>query len=138
MFAPDRQTEIETAAHPLGDALLARIGNTPLLRLDRLVRDLVPNATGIQVLGKAEWANPGGSVKDRAASAIVADAQRTKGQLAGPGKALIRCHQRQHGDSLCDARCRPGLSCHPVRAFQRQLRSASTSSQAYGAHDHLD
>jgi len=56
----------------LGTTLLDRIGNTPLVRLDELTRNL----PGIQILGKAEWANPGGSVKDRAASAIVLDAQR--------------------------------------------------------------
>jgi len=67
----------------LGISLLDRIGNTPLLRLDRLTAHL----PGIQILGKAEWANPGGSVKDRAASAIVLDAQR-KGQLT-PGNALL-------------------------------------------------
>jgi cysteine synthase B len=67
----------------LGISLIERIGNTPLLRLDRLTAHL----PGIQLLGKAEWANPGGSVKDRAASAIVLDAQR-KGQLT-PGKALL-------------------------------------------------
>jgi cysteine synthase B len=44
----------------------------------------------VQILGKAEWTNPGGSVKDRAASAIVADAIR-QGQLApgSTGKALL-------------------------------------------------
>jgi cysteine synthase B len=62
----------------LGSSLLDRIGNTPLVRLDELTRHL----PGIQILGKAEWANPGGSVKDRAASAIVLDAQR-KGLLTG-------------------------------------------------------
>jgi cysteine synthase B len=51
----------------LGATLADRIGNTPLLRLERLVAHL----PGITVLGKAEWANPGGSVKDRAASGIV-------------------------------------------------------------------
>ncbi len=66
----------------LGTTLLDRVGNTPLIRLDRLAEHLPAN---IQILGKAEWANPGGSVKDRAASAIVADAQR-KG-LLGPGSA---------------------------------------------------
>ena len=55
-----------------GSSILARIGNTPLIRLDRIAAHL----PGIQILGKAEWANPGGSVKDRAASSIVADAQR--------------------------------------------------------------
>ena len=42
------------------------IGNTPLIRLNR-----VSDATGCQILGKAEFMNPGGSVKDRAALAIV-------------------------------------------------------------------
>jgi cysteine synthase B len=59
-------------AKSLGSGIIERIGNTPLVRLDRLT-DQMP---GIQILGKAEWANPGGSVKDRAASSIVLDAQR--------------------------------------------------------------
>jgi S-sulfo-L-cysteine synthase (O-acetyl-L-serine-dependent) len=67
----------------LGSTLLERIGNTPLVRLEELTR----NMPGIQILGKAEWANPGGSVKDRAASAIVADAMRRK--LIGPKQALL-------------------------------------------------
>ena len=71
---------------PLGTTLLERIGNTPLVRLERLTAYL----PGIQILGKAEWANPGGSVKDRAASAIVADAQQ-RGLLA-PGKHLPQRH----------------------------------------------
>jgi cysteine synthase B len=61
-----------------GTPILERIGNTPLLRLERTVAHL----PGIQLLGKAEWANPGGSVKDRAASAIVAAAE-AKGLLQG-------------------------------------------------------
>jgi S-sulfo-L-cysteine synthase (O-acetyl-L-serine-dependent) len=72
-----------TSQKPLGISLLDRIGNTPLLRLDALTAHL-PN---IQILGKAEWANPGGSVKDRAASAIVLAAQR-EGKLT-PGKTLL-------------------------------------------------
>src|SRR5271167_300646 len=67
----------------LGQSALQRVGNTPLLRFERLTRDL----PGVQVLAKAEWANPGGSVKDRAAASIVADAIRT-GKL-GLGKALL-------------------------------------------------
>ncbi len=47
-----------------------------MVRLDRITAHL----PGIQLLGKAEWANPGGSVKDRAASAIVAEA-RSRGLL---------------------------------------------------------
>src|SRR5690242_8681912 len=67
----------------LGHSLIERIGNTPLLRLEALTRDL----PGIALLGKAEWCNPGGSVKDRAAANIVAEACRT-GHLR-PGKILL-------------------------------------------------
>lgn len=62
----------------LGTTLLERIGNTPLVRLEKLTEHL----PGIQILGKAEWTNPGGSIKDRAASSIVADAQ-ARGLLEG-------------------------------------------------------
>ena len=71
------------SSHALGRRSLELIGNTPLLRLERLTRDL----PGIQLLGKAEWYNPGGSVKDRAASNIVAQARAT-GKF-GPGKVLL-------------------------------------------------
>jgi S-sulfo-L-cysteine synthase (O-acetyl-L-serine-dependent) len=67
-----------TITKELGNTLLERIGNTPLVRLVRIAAHL----PGIQLLGKAEWVNPGGSVKDRAASAIVAAAE-AKGLLAG-------------------------------------------------------
>jgi cysteine synthase B len=67
----------------LGHSLVERIGNTPLLRLDALTRDL----PGIVLLGKAEWYNPGGSVKDRAAANIVAEARLT-GKLR-PGQSLL-------------------------------------------------
>jgi cysteine synthase B len=67
----------------LGHSLVERIGNTPLLRLDALTRDL----PGVTLLGKAEWYNPGGSVKDRAAANIVAEGRRN-GHLR-PGKILL-------------------------------------------------
>ncbi len=69
--------------HRLGQHTLSRIGNTPLLRLERLTRGL----PGVALLGKAEWFNPGGSVKDRTAANIVAEARRSR-QL-GPGKILL-------------------------------------------------
>jgi cysteine synthase B len=72
-----------TGSALLGSRVLDRIGNTPLVRLEKIVAHL----PGIELLGKAEWANPGGSVKDRAASAMVADAQ-ARG-LLGPGKILL-------------------------------------------------
>ena len=66
-----------------GLSLIQRIGNTPLLRFDQLTAHL-PRVT---FLGKAEWHNPGGSVKDRAAAHIVAEGRRT-GEFS-PGKILL-------------------------------------------------
>ncbi|SFS20806.1 cysteine synthase [Granulicella pectinivorans] len=70
-----------TAVNTFGTTILERVGNTPLIRLERIAAHL----EGIQILGKAEWANPGGSVKDRAASAIVKDAQSRGFLLNGGG-----------------------------------------------------
>jgi S-sulfo-L-cysteine synthase (O-acetyl-L-serine-dependent) len=67
----------------LGVRSIERVGNTPLLRLERIANGF-PN---IELLGKAEWLNPGGSVKDRAAKNIVRQAQAA-GKL-GPGKILL-------------------------------------------------
>jgi cysteine synthase B len=72
------------AARLLGELPHARVGNTPLLRLDGLTAGFDGR---VQILGKAEWANPGGSVKDRAATAIVA-AARAQGRLLG-GQHLL-------------------------------------------------
>jgi cysteine synthase A len=58
------------------------IGNTPLVRLHA-----ASEATGCEILGKAEWMNPGGSVKDRAALAIVRDAEAS-GALR-PGGLIV-------------------------------------------------
>src|ERR1700692_4911163 len=67
----------------IGRNVLDCIGNTPLLRLERLVPSL-PNA---EFYGKAEWFNPGGSVKDRPALEMIRDAERT-GKLK-PGQTIL-------------------------------------------------
>jgi cysteine synthase B len=82
-----------TEAKP-GSSLTERIGKTPLIRLVQPVRGL----KGITLLGKAEWANPGGSVKDRAAAAMVQNA-RDRGLLA-PGKTLLDASSGNTGIAL--------------------------------------
>ena len=67
----------------LGERSLARVGNTPLLRLERIGAEF-PN---VQLLAKAEWYNPGGSVKDRAAFNIVKEGRRS-GKFT-PEKTLL-------------------------------------------------
>ena len=64
------------------DGMSAAIGNTPLIRLR-----LASEATGCTILGKAEFMNPGGSVKDRAGLAIIADAE-ARGLLR-PGGTIV-------------------------------------------------
>ena len=61
---------------------VAAIGNTPLIRLKG-----ISDATGCDIYGKAEFMNPGGSVKDRAAKAIIEDAE-ARGNL-GPGGLIV-------------------------------------------------
>jgi cysteine synthase A len=76
------------------------VGNTPLIRLRRL-----SDETGCEILGKAEFMNPGGSVKDRAARAIVLDAER-RGQLK-PGGTVVEGTAGNTGIGLahvCNAR----------------------------------
>ena len=60
----------------IGTSLSERIGRTPLLRLDQIAKlaDPVSAGNSVTLLAKAEWVNPGGSVKDRAAGSMVRDA----------------------------------------------------------------
>ncbi len=83
MHVTHKNTEIVLPARKLGSKLLETIGNTPLLRLERLSHEL----PGIELLAKAEWFNPGGSVKDRAAASIVRTG-RSSGQFK-PGQRLL-------------------------------------------------
>jgi cysteine synthase A len=71
-----------TVPPPVAADLAAAIGNTPLIRLRR-----ASEATGCNILAKAEFMNPGGSVKDRAGLAIILDAERS-GRLK-PGGTIV-------------------------------------------------
>ena len=62
--------------------LAEAVGNTPLIRLNK-----VSESTGCEILGKAEFLNPGGSVKDRAALYMIRDAERA-GRLK-PGGTIV-------------------------------------------------
>lgn len=70
--------------------LLERVGNTPLLDLSALLGSVEPNGSGtrsVHLYAKAEMANPGGSVKDRPALAMVLDAERRG--LLGSGRRIL-------------------------------------------------
>src|ERR1700733_2693334 len=119
------QTEVQST-RTLGSSTLERIGNTPLLRLDRLTAHL----PGITLLGKAEWANPGGSVKDRAASSIVAAAE-ARGVLAG--RHLLDATSGNTGIAYAMLGAAKGFGvtlCMPSNVSQERKRILS----AYGAN----
>ena len=80
----------------LGRGLLDLIGNTPLLPLVRIQREF----PGVRLFAKAEWFNPGGSVKDRAAAAIIADAEASGPHAKPFGVGAGRLRQ---GTVLLDA-----------------------------------
>ncbi|MGD0908465.1 MAG: cysteine synthase family protein [Candidatus Acidiferrales bacterium] len=75
--------ETSAATRSVGQSLLDCIGNTPLLRLERIG----PNYPNVEFCGKAEWFNPGGSVKDRPALEMIRDAERS-GKLK-PGQTIL-------------------------------------------------
>lgn len=111
----------------LGERSIARIGNTPLLRLSKISQDL-PN---VEILGKAEWFNPGGSVKDRAAANILAEARRS-GKF-GPGKILLDSTSGNTGIAyamLAAAEGFPVTLCMPENVSIERKRIL----QAYGAN----
>jgi cysteine synthase B len=66
-----------------GQSVLDLIGNTPMLGFRRITESVAP----VRVVAKAEWYNPGGSVKDRAAMAMILDGER-RGLLM-PDKTII-------------------------------------------------
>jgi S-sulfo-L-cysteine synthase (O-acetyl-L-serine-dependent) len=113
-----------------GLSLRERIGNTPLLSFDQLTAHL-PLVT---LLGKAEWHNPGGSVKDRAAANIVAEGRRS-GQFS-PGKTLLDATSGNTGIAyamLGAAEGFPVALCMPqnVSAERKKILSVYGASITY-------
>jgi S-sulfo-L-cysteine synthase (O-acetyl-L-serine-dependent) len=121
------QVSVSREHAALGQSSLERIGNTPLLRLARIGRDL-PAA---EILGKAEWLNPGGSVKNRAAVNIVAQA-RAAGKLTS-GKILLDSTSGNTGIAyamIAAAQGFPVTLCMPENVSVERKRIL----QAYGAN----
>ena len=95
----------------------AAVGNTPLIRLNRL-----SEKTGCEILGKAEFLNPGGSVKDRAALWIIRGHERS-GALA-PGGTVVEGTAGNTGIGLahiCNARGYPCVIYMPDNQSQEKV-----------------
>jgi cysteine synthase B len=110
----------------LGAGVLQRVGNTPLLRMDRVGREF----RDVGFYGKAEWANPGGSVKDRAALNMIREGKRS-GALQ-PGKTILDATSGNTGIAYAMLGAALGYSvklCLPANASPERKRILSV----YGA-----
>lgn len=86
------------------NGFIGSVGNTPLVRLEKLSAE-----TGCEILGKAEFLNPGGSVKDRAALYIIQDAER-RGTLK-PGGTVVEGTAGNTGIGLAHICAARGYRC---------------------------
>jgi cysteine synthase B len=110
--------------------ILDQVGNTPLLDLSAFARALGVGP-GVRLLAKAEWVNPSGSVKARAALRIVEEAERT-GDLA-PGKILIDSSSGNTGIAFALIGAVKGFAVHLVMPGNVSAERKALV-RAYGAH----
>jgi cystathionine beta-synthase len=88
----------------VADSLLDLVGNTPMVRLDRMGRDLP-----CPLVAKLEILNPGGSVKDRPAAAMIEAAERAG--LLGPGSTIVEGTSGNTGIGLAIVAARRRYRC---------------------------
>ncbi len=110
----------------VGEGVLTRIGNTPLLRITRVSADF-PQA---EIAAKAEWFNPGGSVKDRAALSMI-ESGLASGALY-PGKTILDATSGNTGIAYAMIGAALG---YPVKLFLPESASQERKRilEAYGA-----
>jgi cysteine synthase B len=131
MVATSHTRQIEalhqvSAQARLGESVLDRIGNTPLLRIERLAAQF-PH---VEIYAKAEWFNPGGSVKDRPAISMI-QAGIASGALRG-GKTILDATSGNTGIAYAMIGAALG---YPVKLFLPQSASEERKRMlhAYGA-----
>jgi cysteine synthase B len=115
-----------SSLEPASASVVDLIGNTPLIRLQRIERD----CPGVELYVKAEWQNPGGSVKDRAAAGMIAEGERA-GALR-PGKIVLDATSGNTGISYAMLGAAKGFRvtlCLPTNATPERKRTL----RAYGA-----
>jgi cystathionine beta-synthase len=127
MTALPHPTDLDTLpAEPvIHDNVLGTMGNTPLVRLNRLGRGL-----RCQVVAKVEYFNPGGSVKDRIGLPIIEDAERRG--LIRPGGTIVEATSGNTGVGLAIAAALKGYKCvfvMPDKMSDEKIRVL----RAYGA-----
>jgi len=112
------------------DSILDLIGDTPLVRLSRVTRDLGPADAQPLILAKLEMLNPGGSVKDRIGLPMIEAAERAG--LLRPGGTIVEPTSGNTGHGLAIAAARKGYRCIFVMA-DKQSPEKQALLRAYGA-----
>jgi cystathionine beta-synthase len=112
------------------ESILELMGNTPLVRLTRVTRDLGPQERQPLILAKLELLNPGGSVKDRIGLPMIEAAERDG--LLKPGGTIIEPTSGNTGHGLAIAAALKGYRCIFVMA-DKQSAEKQALLRAYGA-----
>jgi cystathionine beta-synthase len=112
------------------ESILDLVGDTPLVRISRIVRDLGPADRQPLLLAKLEMLNPGGSVKDRIGLPMIEAAERAG--LLRPGGTIIEPTSGNTGHGLAIAAALKGYRCIFVMA-DKQSAEKQALLRAYGA-----
>src|SRR6187551_3539780 len=112
------------------ESILDLVGDTPLVRITRLTRDLGPSDRQPLLLAKLEMLNPGGSVKDRIGLPMIEAAERAG--LLKPGGTIIEPTSGNTGHGLAIAAALKGYRCIFVMA-DKQSAEKQQLLRAYGA-----
>ncbi|MDP8904991.1 MAG: cystathionine beta-synthase [Chloroflexota bacterium] len=112
------------------ESILELVGNTPLVRLSRITRQLGPAERQPLLLGKLEMLNPGGSVKDRIGLPMIEAAERAG--LLKPGGTIIEPTSGNTGHGLAIAAALKGYRCIFVMADKQSVEKQALL-RAYGA-----
>jgi cystathionine beta-synthase len=112
------------------ETVLDLVGNTPLVRISRITRDLGPADRQPLLLAKMEMLNPGGSVKDRIGLPMIEAAERAG--LLKPGGTIIEPTSGNTGHGLAIAAALKGYRCVFVMADKQSVEKQSLL-RAYGA-----
>jgi cystathionine beta-synthase len=115
---------------PYAESILDLVGNTPLVRITRVTRDLGPRERQPLLLAKLEMLNPGGSVKDRIGLPMIEAAEQAG--LLKPGGTIIEPTSGNTGHGLAIAAALKGYRCIFVMADKQSVEK-QTLLRAYGA-----
>src|SRR5437016_8977531 len=118
--------DAEAVLRPISDTILDAIGDTPLVRINRITRGAIP-AT---VLAKLETFNPGNSIKDRMAVRMIEDAERAG--LLKPGGTIVEGTSGNTGMGLAIAAVVKGYKC-VFTTTDKQSKEKIDALKAFGA-----